>query len=309
MIDTIHLVLDVADMEGVTSLHIANNLGFDLYHNDGTGEVWSKGKMGNLELSFNGGCMRVCGSVPQWYFATNARNMTRHDVEDAITRLSDELGVDMSKAVVTRLDIAHHWEMSRPVTEYLPMLLQLPRFKRDAHWRGTLYYNQSDRSLCFYNKTTEAKKHKKQMPTILEAMNVLRYELRFKHHVSRWFGQQVVASTLANKEFYMEMVKKWYDAYMSIIKGGEPVVNVSTIRSAKGAQKWLLGHYIAKYGVKLFEDDLQIMKERGVFEYRKYYSQLKQYANEAVSMVASSSERNIISELTDNVVDVYNYCR
>lgn len=74
------------------------------------GEPVITGSLNGLKITLNRYQMKIKdGSLCKWHLGNNFQTMGRGDTQRAIERLSDALHVQMSKATVTRLDIAQNF--------------------------------------------------------------------------------------------------------------------------------------------------------------------------------------------------------
>ena len=107
MYDTVNFRLFQSDADGVDFLAetpcFLENVGEHYYN----GEAVITGSLNGLKISLNRYQMKIRdGSLCKWYLGDNLQTMGRGDTQRAIEKLSDTLHVPMSKATITRLDIA-----------------------------------------------------------------------------------------------------------------------------------------------------------------------------------------------------------
>lgn len=122
------------------------------------------------------------GSLCKWYMGDNFQTMGRGDTQKAIERLSDTLHVPIREATVTRLDIGRNFETRCPPEVYFNHLGSLRNFIRLKEPNG-IYYCQSCKQLCFYDKIAEQKAHKAFIPKQYEGKNVLKLSFDNSHIV------------------------------------------------------------------------------------------------------------------------------
>lgn len=222
MIDTVLMRLTADEAGGVdfmeeTAAYLDASTVCQFVHSGGA--VGLSGKLGGLSLSVTPHRLKVKGgSLCKWQLGDNYSDMGRRDVQHAVERLSDELHVDMSRAVVTRLDVGHCMMMKHPTEVYLHHLGQYKRARRleEPH---TLYYDTRDERLAFYNKNREVRDGGGTVPELYRAHNVLRFEQRHVSHVGAAFQvRQFTASMLYDERTYIEMCRQWANAYNDIEK-------------------------------------------------------------------------------------------
>ncbi len=314
MIDTVHLHLDRVDILGYDTERFAQALDTaNTTTSLATGEVWSSGRLNNLLVSFSEAGVTIKGSLSGYYHPNNSRILTRHEVALALNKMEDELHLSLAEARVSRLDCSYHWQMSLPIGEYLSRLGGLTYFQRVLATSNSLYYNKGGRkpvnTLLFYNKTKECSESHKEVPEVYDDVNLLRYECRWLGRVARQLNvTEVKASTLAEKEFYKLMVKRWSEYYFAIHKNRAASWDMSNISTVKGACDWLLGYLLNNADAGEVQEVLEQMKNRQVFSDAKYYSRLRRHLKE-VAQVAQTITHDLMRELDNNVREVLAYCR
>ena len=105
------------------------------------------------------------GSLAKSYFdGDNTGTMTRRATQNAVQKISDCLHLDLNKAQVVRFDVASIIPTKRPPTDYYRFLGEKPFFKRLQTNFETLYYNNHQKQIIFYDKRKEIK----SVPEILK---------------------------------------------------------------------------------------------------------------------------------------------
>ena len=83
------------------------------------GEIVITGSLKGLKISLSRCQMKIKnGSLCKWHLGDNFQTMGRGDTQRAIEHLSDVLHVPMSKALVTRLDVAQNFIVRYPPEVY-----------------------------------------------------------------------------------------------------------------------------------------------------------------------------------------------
>ena len=168
------------------------------------------------------------GSLGKWYLGDNLQCMTRRDTEQAFEKLSDSLHTDMSKADVTRLDIAQNFILRHPPEVYLNHFGALDKAARLEQQPNGLYYrhNRDPKwELVFYDKIKELKRH---IPELYKNQNVLRYEYRLMNNVAKQMRMQaVLGASLYEEDFYMKIIDMWEANYFKIEKNKDITPNLS----------------------------------------------------------------------------------
>lgn len=238
MYDTINFRLLQSEAGGVdffskTACYL-ENIGEHNYD----GVIVLTGSLKGLKVSLNKNQIKVKdGSLCKWYFGDNYQTMGRRDTQRAIEKLSDTLHVPMSKATVTRLDIAQNFITRYPPEVYLSHLGAL-RYATRLQEPNGVYYNHTGGRLCFYNKNQEQKHHKEPIPELYEGRNVLRYEQRYTNRVARQLkADKVTGALLYDEAFYVGILNRWGDAYKDIQKINDVSLNFKVVNSKQQLYK------------------------------------------------------------------------
>jgi hypothetical protein len=233
MYDTVNFWLPQSKAGGVDFLTetpcYLENVGGHIY---GNGEIVITGNLNGLKITLNRYQMKIKdGSLCKWYLGDNFQTMGRGDTQKAIERLSDTLHVPIREATVTRLDIGRNFETRFPPEVYFNHLGSLRNFIRLKEPNG-IYYCQSSKQLCFYDKIAEPKAHKAFIPKQYEGKNVLRYELRYLERIAaKLHVKEVTAAMLYDEAFYIGLMNRWGDAYMAIQKINDASLNFQAMKS------------------------------------------------------------------------------
>lgn len=160
MYDTVNFRLLRSEAGGVdflaeTSCYL-ENVGEHNYN----GELVITGSLKGLKISLNRYQMKIKdGSLCKWHLGNNFQTLGRGDTQRAIENLSDTLHIPMSKATVTRLDIAQNFITRHPPEVYLNHLGILKYATRLQEPNG-VYYSKTGGRLCFYDKNREQKNNR-----------------------------------------------------------------------------------------------------------------------------------------------------
>lgn len=157
-------------------------------------------------------------SICKYYLGDNFQTLTLKQFNDAIDDIEERLNIDLSKAVVCRIDIAANFFMKYSPSSYHSCLTHLSRHIRGAI-NGNLYFKTTRKELNFYDKKKEYRQKRKKIPKDYEDIeNVLRYEIRFRKNVKKQFGHTVTIADLCREDFFKRIVNKWQSNYWSITK-------------------------------------------------------------------------------------------
>lgn len=301
MFDTLNLKLansDAGDVDFLaeTSCYLDN--GTVIEHNQG-GLLWLTGRLNNLCISATRYTLKVGnGSLCKWYLGDNMHTMGRQDTQKAIEKLSDTLHVPMTKAAVTRVDIAQNMIMKHPSEVYLNHLGALKYSKRLQEPDG-LYYSLTGGRLCFYDKNREQKTKKEPIPELYMGKNVLRYEKRYTNRIANQMNVgEVTASMLYDENFYIKLLNGWLQSYKSITKINDIIINIGAMKSKKELYKMGVLSLVEQAGgqVKLFEQLNEAQKMGDIS--KKQAFDLRQAVNEACKKEDDFVKKN------DNILEL-----
>ena len=231
MFDTVNLRLQ-SGVVGVDFLadtpRFLEEVGEHVYGDD----VVITGRLGGLKVSLNSYRVKIGeGSLCKWYLGDNYNTMGRGDTQRAFEKLSDTLHLPIDKAVVTRMDIAQNFICKYPVEVYLNHLGVLKYAKRLVEPTG-LYYVLNGGRLCFYDKNKESRGKGEPIPDLFKERNVLRYEQRYTKRISKQLKMyEVLGCDLYSEQVYTELLKLWKQAYFSINKINDVILNFECVKT------------------------------------------------------------------------------
>ena len=197
-----------------------------------TGEVITFGSLEGLKVSIFTGGISIIGSLSKYLYPNNIYPLDRHSTAEAVEKLSDSLHLNISDAKITGLEFGTQFVMKHKPEDYLRKLGDMPRLQRYHFEVGTLYYKprgkQQPKVFAFYDKKADAAVKGMTLPDGFSDANLLKYEMRYNQRLPQQLGvPEVTASTLSEKEFYRQMVKRYQDCYFSISKQNQVVFRIS----------------------------------------------------------------------------------
>lgn len=267
-----------------------------------TGHNWTSGKSNNMVLHYNTNSISISGSLAKYHYGNNLDTLTREATGNTIAELSDLISVDLSNARVQRIDFSTNF-----ITEYKPkyyfnFLRHLTRFHRQEE-TYSLYYNQTNKKLLFYDKIKEAKKNNMPIPNEFKDKNVLRYEFRLLKQLNKFFKRQVYVKDLSNKDLYYFLIDEWYKHYKAIDKQKNKIeVMQSKVQTPKDFDKQLLIGLVSSLGYDTIDDIIEQMKHNRVFSQKEYYSRIKSKYRKMSKM--RIEREDTINEINEKVKEV-----
>ena len=273
----------------------------------GTGEVRTYGRLGGLKVAFYAGGLCIEGSLPKYlYGGSNVYPLDRHTTADVVTKISDDLHLDISAADVRSLEFGTIFPMKHRVSDYLDRLGDMPRLVRSFYASTTpsLYYTGNGRRqtkvFTFYDKGAEAKAKRMDCPTSLE--NLLRYEMRLNGYLCRQLREpEVKASTLYKLSFYSNVMRLYQESYYSIKKMRQMKTGaISEIQSVGDAYDILFSRLLRQNPAEA-DEFINELKRAGVFKDRKYYTRLKYKLQSVANKTGISVTDELIRELDNDI--------
>lgn len=268
------------------------------------------GKLGDYSVCCFQTGISLKGSLAKYYLPSNVYTLTRQTAAEALEKMSDELSLNMGAAKVTRLDVSTIIPTKRPPTDYYSGLGNKPHFDRRQYNADTLYYDQRQRQLIFYDKTKEASGKGAIIPPTLNGCNLLRYEIRFLSHTQRLLKSPdpITGATLTDSRFYYSIVKRWKTEFDTIKKINTISTMKDSIKTPKEAQKALFALLLQEGGQSKIDEFLADLKAKDTFSDPKYYSRLKADLYR-IMQAPNEAKSDMILELEKAVSDIAKYAR
>ena len=309
MLDTVHYWLE-AEQAGV---HLPAFLPSSLQRiatTDRDGVMSVNGHLSNLRVGIYRAGVSVKGSICSYALKSNLGTLTRQDIERSTEQLSDELGLPMSRANITRVDVAKSLLVSASPLAYLPYFGDSQHYKRLVQPQS-LYYQSTQRQLHIYDKIAEAKRAGVVVPDVWKGKNVLRYELRFLGRLAQQFNQATVtAADLYKEDFYMNLVDRWVSEFQAIRKIRHIDFDFAAMRNVKGFEQqiFLLGIQ-ALGGETAALDLIERANQRGVFENRTQRKRAKDLIKGLCQLPTLTVEPLLLEEVERKVKAVQQHYR
>ncbi len=272
-----------------------------------TGEVKTFGHLEGLKVSIFTGGVYVVGSLPKYLHGSNVYPLDIHTTARAIEKMSDALHIPIGEAAVTGIEFGTNFMMKHPVSEYIAKLGDMKRLSRYNFDASTLYYKgvgkKPPKVFAFYDKVADATAKGMGCPENMKGANLLRYEMRLNGRLSQQLRvPEVTASTLAERQFYRLMVKRYQDSYFSISKMNQIKSDaMSEIKTVSDAFNVLVARLLSRTDQNQIGGFLDELKEAAVFDDRKNYSRLKKKIQEVATKANITVSDELMKELDDEV--------
>lgn len=302
MYDSIHLWKEGAGLE------LAPLLSRVAEHQRGE-SYYITGDLKNLNLILSDRGVSIKGSLAKWYLDDNLQTITRGDTERAIEALSDTLKIKVAEAVVKRADMANNFLVKHPPSIYYPYLGDCQHFSRTQQ-QTSLYYNGANRTKLFYDKIAECRAKGVGIHAIFKEQNVLRFELRYLHRLSKLFNiTELTARQLYDEGFYMGFCDRWVHEYHSINKLKKMAFKDNSQLKPKDFLDQLLLQAVMTMGQGAVFEMVEEARKRGQFERPEYASRTKAMIKEICTMPQLTEPSELMAELDQKVKSIQRYYR
>ena len=203
------------------------------------------GWLGNIEVEIWRDLLKLKGSLSKFVHYENVYGMDFKDVEVGIKKLETKLGFSLKNAIVKRVDVAKSFDMDGLVEMYLDRMNFLSGYHRYMYNDDSMYFSKNSKSkvekgekrknrgnlqLYFYDKSREIEDKDDWMGSSrIRSAFILRYELRVLK-VGYTFKRKIYCYDLFSEDFYLEIIKLWYDMYRKIEKRLEKVEDYCEVK-------------------------------------------------------------------------------
>lgn len=315
MYDTIHFWLNRVEVENdieTSALYLSNAR--ETVNRD-TGEIWHAGNLDNLRVTVSMAGVSIKGSLAKFYFPDNAYTLNCKQVKDAIGKLSDTLHLDLSQANITRLDVSTNFIMRNDVSRYFNVLGACTYFNRVQATNNTLYYQNAGKepkkTLVFYDKAREVANRHRELPDVLKATNLLRYESRWNTRLPQQLKmQEVRGHTLFDRQFYSKIINLWAENYFKIDKKRIMKMDaIENIKTVSEATEFICAIALQKLQPDEVKSILNDIKQSNVFNNRSEYTRLAKKIKNITSKTTISESSDLVKELDGEIRQVLAYKR
>ena len=217
----------------------------------GTGEVRAKGIIGeNMNVYLKGNEIIIEGSLSQYYKSNSIDSLLWSEVPLAIEKLEKKLGIGMQSTKLLRVDIEATFLLPNLIKSYFEYLGGANYFNRFME-KSTLYYSNSCRKLCFYDKG--AKIRKDYGAKYFQKGNLMRFEVRYKRRfikqlIKKWGIQELELKHLSDSKFQKKFTELWFNLFNSIQKLPKLQLVLNEINGVGDLKKRLISQGVESLG-------------------------------------------------------------
>lgn len=239
MIDSIRLIKTLAKEEVEAILSTEHRI--EQLTNTGTGEIHISFWLNNvMRIKVDGERLIIFGSLSQYYLG-NFNSLKWNQVPQAFQKLQETLRIDLNDARLLRIDLEGTFSTKYTVKSYWDYLGHrgsMIRFRSN----GTLYYKNTTRTICLYDK---GKKIRKELGAVNGPNgNLMRFEVRYTGYLKPIAHQIGIASLsvsdLLKPQVQQILLRKWYQEYLDISKEDLPHFNLDNVRSVREFRRALV---------------------------------------------------------------------
>lgn len=196
-----------------------------------------------VRISFN-------GSLSKFYYDNNLAQLDWITLENAVKYFSDNLGVNISDAVLTRVDFGFSFVLRKPIIDYLFCISDYPRKKLLESKTSKKFFSSVD-AVSFYDKLKELKSNQKEeyfsLPEVIRNNRILRYEIQLTRSLKNIFNKDVfIVSDLFDKKVQIEIQNRWINMYNKTNKVSLSGNSHFLLEERNGIFKYLSYHGIEK---------------------------------------------------------------
>jgi hypothetical protein len=301
MYDTLHLYLNREGAKGADLLALIPDLLQGLTESSKDGRYFVSGNFHNLRVSVSDQRLSIKGSLSKYYLGDNIQTLTRQDTQRGIERLSDELSLPLGDASLSRLDFGHNLIMKHEPEVYFTYLGESRYFER-YRLSDSLNYKNGNRMQVFYDKVLESKFHRVEIPKVWQGKNVLRFESRYLKRIEDLLKHpDITANTLSDEQFYIGLVRRYFEDYEAIQKVLPDPLDYSNMTSPKDFWKQVALLQMQAWGQPKVMEMIDEMKARDTFKSPEYYSRLRREVKEGMGGSKAEISESLIAELDHKV--------
>lgn len=292
MIDTLNMRMTAKDAGGVSPLSVERYIDVEksgVYVS--TGVPYIVGHVEGYRVYADSNQVRLSGSIAKFVQGDNVSTPTRRQVSEGVGCLSDAIHLNIGRAEVVRLDIAHTFDLPAAPAAYIGELSNRAEMERVSIGENTLYFVSKGRALCFYDKQAEiASRGEKMPPAWAGCQNLLRYEMRIVGSVGLQVGT-VAVSDISKPQTWARLVNLWAEDYRAIRKATQERIRASS--TPKEAFEAIFADLLKYAPADYLNDTLQMITKEGVM-IKQRRADLKRMIKQAIN----SSDYSAIGQLS-----------
>ena len=283
MIDTLNMRMTAKDAGGVSPLSVERYIDVEksgVYVS--TGVPYIVGHVAGYRVYADSEQVRLSGSIAKFVQGENVSTPTRRQVSEGVGCLSDAIHLNIGRAEVVRLDIAHTFDIPAAPAAYIGELSNRAEMERVSIGENTLYFVSKGRALCLYDKRAEMHHRGQEMPPAWAGCQyLLRYELRLSGSVAQQIGaRKLTAQDITKPQQWAQLVNLWAGEYRSIGRTSTDRIAAST--TPKEAFNAIFADLLQYAPADYLQNTLKMLCKRGVM-IKQRRADLKKMIGEALN--------------------------
>ncbi len=213
----------------------------------------------NLKIDTYKDRLIIGGSLSKFINGNNYNLITCTDIRKAFAEIETALNLPVCNGQLKRVDVGGCFPVAGNVQEYCGVLDEMPRYRRGII-KNSLYFEQSEKSMVFYDKHKESKAHHTTPPVEwVQVANVMRYELRLLSHLPRYLNRKrVTAQELCDPVVLCGLVDMWKQEYNKIKKLASMEFVPSNIKTPKQWDNVCVLLLVEKFGLNSVLDKINL---------------------------------------------------
>ncbi len=218
MIDTIKVIVNSSHLGNLPDL-----LSFDPMNGNLFNYNFKNIKIRIIKKDYNYTII-IEGSIHKYFKGNNTSDFKFDELKNAISNLSDELGLNINTGIVTRVDIGANIKLKHDPKLYNLCLYKGYRYVKHVINDGeTVEFRKRKKSIIFYDKRKEniRNRYKNSKPSKIEDKNIIRYEMRLTKALADTLNlgkSHLYVSDLYRIKIYKRLVRLWFKEYLIITK-------------------------------------------------------------------------------------------
>jgi hypothetical protein len=283
MIDTLNMRITAKDAGDVSPLSVERYIDVEksgVYVS--TGVPYIVGHVAGYRVYADSEQVRLSGSIAKLIHGENVSDLNRKGVAEGVQCLSEALHLNIGRAEVVRLDVAHTFDLPAEPEVYIGELSSRAEMERASIGENTLYFVSKGRALCLYDKRAEMRHRGQEMPPAwADCQHLLRYELRLSGSVARQIGARTLTTQdITKPQRWAQLVNLWADEYRSI--GRTSTDRIATSTTPKEAFNAIFADLLQYAPADYLQNTLKMLCKRGVM-IKQRRADLKKMIEEALN--------------------------
>ena len=265
-----------------------------------------KGKLAGFHVRETAGGLIVKGSLPKYLMGNNVQPLTRQAVEEALTKLQELSGWDLTASPLLQVEIGYTFTVDKKPSLFFASWGEVPRFKKAVYSGVTVesitYFTKST-SFIAYDKKIEVRTSKQHIPPLFEGFEIIRLELQIKRGLKKQIGRSLSVMDLADRTIYSRLIDLLEGFYFKIPKGRSLLLDTSKVITPSDFEKAIMAYGVQTLGQDYLFKILNDLETRGVFG-RTQVSRVKKSIREALEDKRLTVADSLTAELDSKVREV-----